>query len=105
MNLKLITLALAITVAADANAAEPAKSTEGATLTLEGTLHVKGSLPMTRVVLVRDDAEWDLQRVPADIATLLQNKKVSVTGTVLRPARVGIIPPSLRVEKLDQVTK
>jgi hypothetical protein len=106
MNLKLISLALALAVIAGAHAAEPSQPTAGSALTLEGTLRMKGSLPKTRVVLVREGAaEWDLDKVPSDIASLLENKKVSVTGTVVRPTRVGMLAPSLNVDKLDQVSK
>lgn len=76
-------------------------------MTLEGTLHVKGSLPKTRVVLVPEGggAEWELEKVPADITAVLQNKKVRVTGTITRFSENKMLGSSISVDKLDQVTK
>lgn len=107
MNLKLITLALAVAVAGCVNSAELAPASPGATRTMEGTLHMKGSLPKTRAVLVPEGggAEWELEKVPADIVSVLQNKKVRVTGTVTRATRMGMLGPSISVDKLDQVSK
>jgi hypothetical protein len=73
----------------------------GETVTLQGVLVLKGNEPFTTTALMVDDSElWELQNVPAGTAKRLQNKRVEVSGLVIRPSAIGVQLPSLRVSNL-----
>lgn len=81
-------------------ASPPAQA--GAPTTMTGKLVQKGSMPMTYPILVRSDSEqWELQGVDKESVLALQNKVVTVEGTVVRGTLSGMLLPSLRVTRIS----
>jgi hypothetical protein len=79
---------------------------EGSAHTMHGTLILKGNAPFTFLVLVRaDGSEWELQGVDAHDRDTLQNKRVTVEGTVMRASTNALILPGFTVEKLIEAEK
>ena len=73
---------------------------------LQGKLVLKGSMPRPQVMLVRPGAEsWELEGVTADTAASLQNQQVQAEGVVTRAIRTGVLPPCLKVTKLQPAGK
>jgi hypothetical protein len=91
------TVALPLILLCAGCAAAGAAPKAGDQLVLRGTLVLKGNAPMPVATLVIEDYDqWTLQEVDRELATQLQNRKVVVHGTVVRPQAQGPLQKSLR---------
>lgn len=94
-------LAVALTAGCVAPApavAAPPAAQAGEQVKMAGRLALKGSMPMVQVVLTRDNGErWELTNIPPTTAGMLQNKRVTVEGKVVRATATPMMLPSLAV--------
>src|SRR5580698_9285668 len=82
-------------------AAVPACSTyAGQTVELHGKLVLRGNDPFIKVVILSGNGVWQLEGVPLERASTLQNRQVDVHGVVIRARSEGPELPAVQVQAL-----
>jgi hypothetical protein len=96
-NRILVLLAAPLVFAVSACATYP-----GQTVDLHGKLVLRGNVPFVKVVVLSGNDVWQLEGVPLERASPLQNRQVEVHGIVIRDRPEGPELPTIQVQSLTE---
>jgi hypothetical protein len=72
----------------------------GQSIDLHGKLVLRGNDPFIKVVILSGNGVWQLEGVPLERASTLQNRQVDVHGVVIRARSEGPELPAVQVQAL-----
>jgi hypothetical protein len=76
----------------------------GQTVDLHGKLVLRGNVPFVKVVVLSGNDVWQLEGVPLERASSLQNRQVDIHGVVIRDRPEGSELPAVQVQSLTEAT-
>jgi hypothetical protein len=74
----------------------------GQAVDLHGKLVLRGNDPFIKVVILSGNDVWQLEGVPLERASPLQNRQVDVHGVVIRDRSEGPELPAVQVQSLKE---